>query len=457
VALFAIVAIGGIAVPLSVKTSTKEVLHFANTSGARAIITNASSLQIAKEVASNYALDIIVSEPYLFTTLLDPLALTFSSGRVPDQNAPALVIFTSGSTGRPKGAAIRRYDVYCMALNVAKRIGISPGAGFNCVQVLPMHHATGLLVNTLPAILGGGCVEFMNGAGGFDAGKVWERWRAGGVATFNAVPTMYVLLLRHWDDVISKLSFEEQDDYQRAVRNMNFSCSTSALQRAVAERWKILSGKRIMERFGGTEFGTVFTSYPGIDTPYGSVGTPTYGVESKLSHGLSGEILVRSPFLFLKYINDPSATKQAFDNDGFFKTGDLARRKGDFYYITGLIKSGGYKISALDVEAEILEHPKVEEVVVVGVKDSIWGERVAAGVVLCNKSDKLTLGELREWLRLRISNYKMPTLLRIVKELEKTETMKVPKARVGRALFEAGSEDVQRWDAVESKNGQVKL
>ncbi|KAK5070695.1 hypothetical protein LTR24_010607 [Lithohypha guttulata] len=147
---------------------------------------------------------------------------------------------------------------------------------------------------------------------------------------------------------------------------------------------------------------------------------------------------------------EPEATRRAFDKEGFYKTGDIARQEGGLYYIEGrsaidIIKSGGYKISALDVEAEVSSHPKVSEAIVVGIDDEEFGQRIAAAVVLHLASDTLTLADVREWLRSRLSNYKLPSMLRVVPELPKTPTFKVPKALIKKELFESGHPDVQTW------------
>lgn len=147
---------------------------------------------------------------------------------------------------------------------------------------------------------------------------------------------------------------------------------------------------------------------------------------------------------FSRYLFDDVATANAFDKQGFFKTGDIARREGDNYFILGrasqdIIKSGGYKISALDIEREILALPYVSEVMVVGVADEEFGERVAALVTLLDEeaeSEALTIAQLRGDLRGRLVGYKLPTLLRVVKgDLPKTASGKVLKKKLGLEYF----------------------
>jgi malonyl-CoA/methylmalonyl-CoA synthetase len=166
--------------------------------------------------------------------------------------------------------------------------------------------------------------------------------------------------------------------------------------------------------------------------------------------------------MFDRYVFDIEATRNAHDADGYFKTGDIARREGDNYFIMGrasvdIIKSGGYKISALDIERECMGLSYVEEVMCVGVEDDEFGQRVAAAVKLIEDQDmyvrrdgrRLTIQDLRKDLRGRLAGYKLPTLLRVLDaELPKTASGKVQKKTLGPELFPKGWErvpEIQAW------------
>ncbi|KAL5359669.1 hypothetical protein BJX96DRAFT_164609 [Aspergillus floccosus] len=450
VSFFAVLALGAIAVPLSPLITVPEALHYSRTVAAHGMLTSSAYMSKAKEVQQHLAQEldfkILGTTPLLKSPLIDMRSIRFQSGRVYDQNKPALVIFTSGSTGPAKGVAVRRYNLFYSSYTVVQSQGM--GLHTRTIQFLPTHHATGLLFNTLPTLVAGGCVEFDQG--NFDPGTVWERIRSGDLKTFSAVPTIYVRLLRHWDAVISQRP--DKEHYLKALSEISyFASSTSALSRQTFTQWLKLTGKPISERYGGSEFGNVYTNPPGLSPVPGSVGVKNPASESKLADGDHGEILVRGPMLFAKYMNDPVATYQAFDSDGFYKTGDIGRREGNIYFIEGrasidIIKSGGYKISALDIEMELNSHPKVEEGIIVGVEDEEFGQRIAAAVVLKNPKDTLTLHELRQDLRASLSNYKLPTMLRVVPELKKTSTMKIPKKLIRGELFGSAHPDIQRWE-----------
>lgn len=169
----------------------------------------------------------------------------------------------------------------------------------------------------------------------------------------------------------------------------------------------------------------------------------------------------------MKYLHDSEGTATAHDEYGYFRTGDLARREGKYYFILGrasldIIKSGGYKISALDVERELLGLPYIAEAMVVGVADEEFGQRVAALVSLqeedmtmdfpdkrLNTRNSLIIDKLRRDLRGRLAGYKLPTLLRIVNgELPKTATGKVQKKILGPQSFPrawSSCPGIQKW------------
>jgi malonyl-CoA/methylmalonyl-CoA synthetase len=176
------------------------------------------------------------------------------------------------------------------------------------------------------------------------------------------------------------------------------------------------------------------------------VGVPLPGVEVRLksesgdivaAEDEPGEIQVRGPGVFRAYWNRPDASAESFD-DGWFRTGDMAVRERGYYRIMGrlsvdIIKSGGYKLSALEIEAALLEHPSIRECAVIGLPDDTWGEAVTAVVVLQTDST-LELPALREWCKGRLSVYKIPQRLKVVSDLPRNAMGKVTKPAV-RALF----------------------
>jgi malonyl-CoA/methylmalonyl-CoA synthetase len=387
-----------------------------------------------------------------------------------DDRAPGLVIFTSGTTGRPKGVVHRRSYTHETALAIGDGYDIDHNDVL--LHLLPVHHTTGLGTSFFPFLCAGACIEF-RGAGSFDAAWVWNRWLQGGLTVLSAVPTIFMRLKWHFEREISKLPADQQLPYVAAAQQFRaFMCGSSALQDNVQEFWtQMRQGTPILTRYGATEFPGCLKVPANMDhklLPRGCVGMPVPGLSIKLSDGDEGELLVKSPFMFSKYLHDPEATLNAHDSEGWFKTGDIARRDGRFYSIIGrasvdIIKSGGYKISALDIERECLTLPYVAEAMVVGVEDEEFGQLVGALIAVKSSAKGqgaagLTLDQLRSDLRAKLAGYKLPTVLRVVEgELPKGGTGKVQKKVLGPQFFPPGYEripEVQVWR--NRKHGQVQ-
>ena len=196
-----------------------------------------------------------------------------------------------------------------------------------------------------------------------------------------------------------------------------------------------------------TEIGMALSNpYEGDRRP-GSVGQPLPGVEIRLQsetgetiveENVAGEIQVRGGNVFREYYGREDATRESFD-DGWFRTGDVAVLERGYYRIMGrtsidIIKSGGYKLSALEIEASLLDHPAIRECAVVGVADPTWGETVAAALVLC-QGESLSLEDLRQWCKGRISRYKIPHKVKAVEKLPRNAMGKVTKPDVAKLFL----------------------
>jgi len=205
------------------------------------------------------------------------------------------------------------------------------------------------------------------------------------------------------------------------------------------DQWQELTGQVLLERYGMTEIGM------GISNPYrgerraGYVGQPLPGVDVQLfdeddspvlEEGLSGEIRVRGDNVFLEYWNNPKATEESF-KDGWFCTGDVGVVEDGYYRIMGrssvdIIKSGGYKLSALEIEGVLLTHESVSEVAVIGIEDDTWGESVMA-IIALKEGTSLEYDQLKKWCTGKMSSYKIPKALRIVDALPRNAMGKVTK------------------------------
>ncbi|KAF2642347.1 putative AMP-binding enzyme [Massarina eburnea CBS 473.64] len=477
IAMLAILALGAAAVPITPALPVEEAVYFVERSRAVLVLVSSYDLEMCCRLeerissTSNEHFRGVAIGPCTATPTLSPTDILISSDRALEDNSPGVVIFTSGTTGPPKGAVMRRSFVFDCALSVADHYRLTEDDAM--LHVLPVHHATGVGINFFPFLISGSTVEFRSG--GFDEAWTWERWREGAINArrrltfFSGVPTIYMRMRRHYHRNLVKLAPRELAAYIAGARQFRAClCGTSALPEPLNDFWTTLMKKRIVQRYGATEFGAIFkVRLDDKKVPEGSVGEIVSGVDVKLADGDEGEVLVKSPHMFSKYLYDPEATARAHDEDGYFRTGDIARREGKYYFIVGrasldIIKSGGYKISALDIERELLSLPYIAEAMVVGVADEEFGQRVAALLSLQeeeltdafletngNSEVILTIDDLRRDLRSRLAGYKIPTLLRIVDgELPKTATGKVQKKLLGPRFFPEDYErcpEVQQW------------
>lgn len=473
VGVLAILCLGAAASPFSPHQPVQEATYYVNKARSVAVIVSDSARKIGLELAAE--IQRTTNPDFVCIPIPDGLgqshrpaqSLLISSSGYSDMNRPAVVIFTSGTTGPPKGAILPLAAITDGALASAEQMELRDT---DVVQhLLPVHHATGIWVSFFPFFLSGACIEFKSGS--FDPEWTWNRWRQGGITHFSGVPTIYMRMMRYYQEKLSKLPSSEREAYRHGPAQFRSAlCGTSALPKPINDFWtEMMDGRTIVQRYGSSEQGVIFhlpfTTDP--DLPDGSIGEIALGADVKLTEGDEGEVRTRSYYSFSKYIHDPEATKAAFDEDGYFKSGDMAIRKGKYFFITGrasvdILKSGGYKISALDIEREILSLPYVNEVMVVGVQDEEFGQRVGAVLSISDseaaqeyyqKHDRqrgsLKLDDLRSDLRDRLAGYKLPTLLRVIEgELPKSPTNKVVKKVLGPMYFPANYADlpeVQKW------------
>jgi malonyl-CoA/methylmalonyl-CoA synthetase len=354
-----------------------------------------------------------------------------------DVNRPAMILYTSGTTSKPKG-------VVTMHANIQAQIeSLVEAWEWNELDripmFLPLHHIHGIINITGCALWSGAVVEPFPR---FDMSAILDRVRADAYTLFMAVPTIYVKLIQ---------AIEAANELDRAAivagfKKMRMMVSGSAaLPASVHEHWTALTGQELLERYGMTEIGMAISNpYRGERRP-GAVGVPLPGVEVRLkaengpvitTEGEPGEIQVRGPGVFQAYWNRDEATAESFES-GWFRSGDMAVLERGYYRIMGrlsvdIIKSGGYKLSALEIESTLSEHPLISECAVIGLPDDIWGEAVTAVVVL--KSGTLELADLREWCKGRLSAYKIPLRLKVVSELPRNAMGKVTKPAI-KTLF----------------------
>ncbi len=298
----------------------------------------------------------------------------------------AMILYTSGTTSRPKGVVTTHANIAAQIKSLVDAWEWS--ATDRILLCLPLHHVHGIINVVCCALWSGATCHMLPR---FDANAVWDCIAGGGLTLFMAVPTVYAKLIAAWDAA----SPERRAELSAACSRLRLMVSGSAaLPVSTLQRWKEISGHTLLERYGMTEIGMALSNPLHGERVPGSVGTPLPGVEVRLveahgkpaAPGTPGEIEVRGPAVFAEYWAKPDATREAF-RDGWFRTGDTAVVENGIYRILGrtnidILKTGGHKVSALEIEEALRQHPAVAECAVVGVPDPEWGERVAAAVVL---------------------------------------------------------------------------
>ncbi|HEY2636509.1 MAG TPA: AMP-binding protein, partial [Solirubrobacteraceae bacterium] len=349
----------------------------------------------------------------------------------PDDEAPAIVVYTSGTTGPPKGAVLPRRAI---ASNLDALASAWEWTGDDVVaHGLPLFHVHGLVLGILGPVRRGGTARHLER---FSSAAVAEAFEDDATVLF-AVPTMYHRLGRDAED-----DRRVADALGRARLLVSGSAALPAVEHARIER---LTGQRVVERYGMTET-LMNTSIRASGEPRpGFVGTPLEGVDLRLldddgntlevsDDETIGEIAVRGPNLFLEYLNRPDATAEAV-RDGWFHTGDLATRAADGSVrivgrrATDLIKSGGFKIGAGEIEGALLEHAAVAEVAVTGEPDPDLGEKIVAWVVPADDATPDPDALVDHVARL-LTPHKRPREIRLLDELPRNAMGKVVKTRL---------------------------
>jgi malonyl-CoA/methylmalonyl-CoA synthetase len=435
-AFFGVLLAGGCVVVLSPLHPPAEMNYFADDSHARTVLTSPGPMaeRARATLASSGRRVIELSPPRAGETL------SSDAGPGATEEDPALQLYTSGTTGKPKGAVLTHENLGIQQVLLGEAWGWSEMD--RLLHALPLHHLHGLGIALLTALGAGASVRMMP----FDAAAVWNGMRSSSV--FMGVPTMYAKLFSRFDTADESTRAR----WARGARTLRLATSGSAaLPVTVGERWRSITGHYPLERFGMTEIGVGLTNPLHGERRPGMVGHPLRTVETRIKDergkdAAEGELWVRGPSVFALYHERPEATVQAFFEDAdrgrpWFRTGDTVTRDAAGYYrILGrtsvdILKSGGYKLSALEIEEVLREHPAVAEVAVIGLPDPTWGDKVVACVV-ARPGMEASCGEvvLRAFAKERLAPYKVPKEVVLFSELPRNAVGKVLKPELARRL-----------------------
>ncbi len=420
VALLGNAVAGVVSVPLNPALGEAELAHVLSDAAPRLV------LSARPEEARERVRAVAVRK-----TTVDPSATDALPAR-PVDDAPLLVLYTSGTTGRPKGAVLTARNVATNLDGLARAWALDERD--RIVHALPLFHVHGLVLGLFGSQRAGASLEWVPR---FEPRELAAALGRGGTVLY-AVPTMYHRLAE---------AAEGSPDIGAALRSARLLVSGSAaLPLRDHARIERIASKRVVERYGLTET-LILCACPHDDPRPGYVGPGVPGVEIGLvdderleidaaDDATMGEIRARGPNVFHGYLNRPDATDEIRDRDGWLYTGDLATRTRDGVFrivgrrATDLIKSGGFKVGAGEVESALLEDPDVAEVAVVGAPDDDLGERIVAFVVPRDGARRPDAEALADRVARALAPHKRPREVRFVDALPRNAMGKVQKRRL---------------------------
>ena len=438
VTLWGIWKAGGVAVPLPISHPPAELAQVLDDCEPELVVAHPSLAQRVTDVAAERRLAILLTPALLDDGPVSQLP-------TPERDSAGLMLYTSGTTGRPKGVVITHANLEAQLASLSEAWAWSERD--HILLHLPLHHVHGIVNVLLSSLWNGATCEILPR---FNPVDVWERFARGEITLGMAVPTIYRRLIEAWEaaDVPTRYAWSSG---VRACRLM--VSGSAALPVKTLERWQEITGHRLLERYGMTEIGMALANPLRGERRAGHVGRPMPGVEVRVvddddlpvPEGTAGQIQVRGPTVFREYWRRPEETGRAFTQDGWFRTGDQAQVDDGACRILGrtsvdILKTGGEKISALEIEDVLRLHPSVADCAVVGVPDADWGDRVCAAIVRKTNSSSPDPHALTEFAKARLAPYKVPKDFVILDELPRNAMGKVSKSTV-RELFEAGARE----------------
>ena len=417
---------GGVAVPLAISHPPAELDYVIRDSGASVVVSDPASASMLMPIAKAARARFLTTTTALAASMGEDLPHLGSNRR-------AMIIYTSGTTGRPKGAVSTHQNIGAQIAALVEAWRWTPAD--RLLLTLPLHHVHGIINGLGSALAVRATCEILPA---FDADLVWNRLSSGEITVFTAVPTIYNRLIASWNAASPDVQRVRSEGARRLRLMMSGS---AALPVQTLERWREITGHTLLERYGMTELGMALSNPLTGERRPGYVGQPLPGVDVRLvdedghdvAEGTPGELEVRGPAVCLEYWQRPDESRDAF-RDGWFRTGDVAVWENGSFRLLGrsnvdIIKTGGFKVSALEIEEILRTHPAIAECAVVGVHDEDWGERVSAAVELRNGAS-LSLDELQQWAKVQLAPYKVPRALQAVPALPRNAMGKVVKPEV---------------------------
>ncbi len=430
---FGVLKAGAVAVTLSSQLKKDELNLLINHSRPRMIFTFDEKLEGLSALRDEDCLRKIIS-PHGDMSFKELLGKGSGNFRAIDRERTdtAAILYTGGTTGTPKGVMLSHENINAAIYGVILHERSNENDRALCF--LPFNHVFGQMHIMNATILSGGCLELMPG---FDLDQVLTLMGAGRVTKFFAVPTIYVRLLN-------------LEGLKEKLGKVHYCFSAAASMAAdIVQQWKARTGLAIHEGYGMTEAAPTVAYNHHVKHVIGSVGTAVPNVEIQIrdlnglqvEQGREGEVCVRGPNIMKGYYNNPEGTREAFWDNGWFRSGDVGMLgEGDYLYIVDRLKdmiiTGGENVYSLEVEDVLYTHPDVQECAVIGSPDKEWGEIVTA-FIIPQPNRIIDEKKMKDFLKSRLSAYKVPKLLFNVDDFPRSPAGKILKRKL-RKLTNAG-------------------
>jgi long-chain acyl-CoA synthetase len=424
---YGILRAGAVVVPMNVLLKAREVSFYLEDPGAKLVFAWGDFAEAAEAGAEQAGTEVILVKPGEFEELLaahDPD--TDVAERAGDDTA--VILYTSGTTGKPKGAELTHSNLLRNCRGVSSDL-----AEFTeddvLLGALPLFHSFGQTCTMNAGVCVGATITMLPR---FDPEKALDILGRDRVTIFQGVPTMYNAMLHSG-------SADDADCSTLRLCMSGGAAMPAELMRAFEEKFECI----ILEGYGLSETSPVASfNHPDRDRKPGSIGTPIEGVEmqvwdddgNELPQGEVGEIVIRGHNIMKGYWNREEANREAITDDGWFRTGDMAKVDEDGYFFIvdrkkDLIIRGGYNVYPREIEEVLYEHPAIQEAAVVGVPHDELGEEVGAAVVLC-QGESLEADDVKRYVKEQVAAYKYPRQVWFVDELPKGPTGKILKREI---------------------------
>jgi long-chain acyl-CoA synthetase len=339
-----------------------------------------------------------------------------------------VILYTSGTTGQPKGAELTHANLHRNSSGVSQKLG-EMSEDDVLLGALPLFHSFGQTCTMNSGVSVGATVTMLPR---FDPDKALGIIERDQVTIFQGVPTMYNAMLH-------SSSCDGADCSTLRICMSGGAAMPAELMRAFEEKF----GCMILEGYGLSETSPVASfNHPDRERKPGSIGTPIEGVEmqvwdddgNEVAQGEVGEIVIRGHNIMRGYWGRDDATRDAITEEGWFRTGDMAKMDEDGYFFIvdrkkDLIIRGGYNVYPREIEEVLYEHPAIQEAAVIGVPHDELGEEVGAAVVL-KQGESLDADELKSYVKDQVAAYKYPRKVWFVDELPKGPTGKILKREI---------------------------